>query len=290
MRRFVLSTLMTVYLGFSLSNAGIYSGPTDTSNAIDPAIASNDSRFFEWADAIDASRTMFAPNGSTMIDQTGGFNSLGDLDSTQIGNGDLPGFLTVTFPSGIFNGAGTDFAIFENGGAFFTEPFRFAELAYVEVSTNGADFARFPSIATNLESDLNIGFGRGFAGVDVTNVFNLAGKHEAGFGTPFDLDDLLSDPLVLGGQLDLNDIQFVRIVDIPGDGSFLDSQSNPILDPWTTGGGLGGFDFALGVGSGVGVFNAVAIPEPSGFVAIATVCVFAFRKRNRDRRLAGGRR
>ena len=51
-------------------------------------------------------------------------------------------------------------------------------------------------------------------------------REERGYGTPFDLSDLLSDPLVLSGAVDLNNIQYVKLVDIPGNGSFLDSQGH----------------------------------------------------------------
>src|SRR5215813_1000515 len=77
------------------AKAGIYSGPTDTTNAIDPAIVKTSPLFVEWANAIDPSRTHFAPRGSTSISNTG-FNSLGDLDATQIAAGVSPGYLTVT--------------------------------------------------------------------------------------------------------------------------------------------------------------------------------------------------
>ncbi|MEM8910907.1 MAG: PEP-CTERM sorting domain-containing protein [Planctomycetota bacterium] len=289
MGKVFLSTVLGSCVSAACCHAGIYSGPTDTTNPIDGAIVSGDSRFVQWADTIDETRTMFGPEGSPSIDQTGGFNSLGDLSAGEIAGGDSPGFLTVTFPTGIRNGFGADFAVFENFGAFFSEPFRFAELAYVEVSTNGTDFARFPSISTNTESDLNTDFGRGFAGVDVTNVFNLAGKHEDGFGTPFDLANLIADPLVSNGSLNLDDIQFVRLVDIPGSGDFLDSQGNGILDPWLTS-GTGGFDFRLGEGLGVGVINAVAIPEPGPFVVIAAFGWVALFKRRNRKTHADGRR
>lgn len=273
-----LSTLCCVLAGTMPAVAGIYSGPTDTTNAIDPAIPADSARFVEWADAIDPTRTQFAPNGSTVITPDG-INSLGDLDSAAIAAGTEPGFLTVTFPSGIKNGPGADFAVFENGGAFFAEPFRFAELAYVEVSTNGTDFARFPSIALNNEADLLVDFGRGFAGVDVTNVYNLAGKHENGFGTPLDLDDLALDPLTTSGVVDVDNIQYVRLVDIPGDGSFFDSQGNPVLDPWLTT-GSGGFDFRLPAGQGVGVINAI-VPEPTSLVLLAGLLALSLSTRNR---------
>ena len=261
---------------FSLSFtaiAGPYSGPTDTANAIDPAIASGSPLFQEWADAIDASRTAFAPEGSTVIDETGGFNSLGDLTQAQIDNGDPVGFLTVTFPNGVRNGSGADFAVFENGFGFGSPNGLFAELAYVEVSSNGQDFARFPSISTNVAPVVG---SNPFAGYDTSNIFNLAGKHAGGFGTPFDLDDLLTDPLVTSGDVDLDDIQYVRLVDIPGSGDFLDSQGNPILDNWHTT-GTGGFDFRLGEGLGVGVINVV--PEPTSMLLLAGGLGFLARRR-----------
>lgn len=266
----------------------VYSGPTDTGHSIDPAIAASDSRFYEWADTIDPARTQFAPRGSSDINQSGGFSSLGDLDATQIADGVSPGFLTVTFPNGIRNGAGHDFAVFENGFQFGINAdgvsSLFAEFAYVDVSTNGTDFARFASISTNTAPTTGSG---AFAGYDVTQVYNLAGKHASGFGTPFDLDELSSDVLVANGLLDLNDIQFVRLFDIPGDGSFLDSQGNPILDNWLTS-GSGGFDFRLGPGLGVGVMNVTAVPEPSSFVLMGLLGIgtaMCCRRRFRDANL-----
>ena len=56
-----------------------------------------------------------------------------------------PGYITLGFETGISNGDGYDFAVFENafGGAASV----FAELGYVEVSSNGVDFARFDSVS-----------------------------------------------------------------------------------------------------------------------------------------------
>jgi len=279
MRRTPLSVGFSLLLWGTAAWAGIYSGPTDTTHAIDPAIPSNSPLFVEWASAIDPTRTYFAPRGSTSISKTG-YNSLGDLDESEIAAGESPGFLTVTFPTGIANGSGHDFAVFENGFVFPSDPYLFAELAYVDVSSNGVDFARFPSISTNTSWAGR--FGRAFAGYDSTNIYNLAGKHAGGYGTPFDLDELLSDPLVLSGEVNLNNIQYVRLVDIPGNGSFSDSLGNPILDNWLTT-GTGGFDFRLPAGQGVGVINAV--PEPGSLVlwasgAAAALIVYRRRRKN----------
>jgi len=263
MFKHLLFAVFVSVAGAISAQAGLYSGPTDTAHAIDPAILSASPLIVEWADTIDSSRTYFAPVGSTTISNTG-FNSLGDLDAAQIAAGDSPGFLTVTFPQGIRNGSGPDFAVFENGFEFGSPNGLFAELAYVEVSSNGADFARFPSVSTNTAP---VTGASPFAGYDMSNVYNLAGKHAGGFGTPFDLSDLLSDALVIGGAVDLNDVQYVKLVDIPGNGAFLDSQGNGILDNWLSTGTTGGFDFRLPAGQGVGVIHAV--PEPATAILLA---------------------
>ncbi len=254
--------------------AGPFSGPTDTIHPIDPAIAASSDAFVAWANDILDTGTRFAPRGSTVIDESGGFNSLGDLDETDIANNIAPGRLTVGFPVAITNDVGPDFAVFENGFVFPSDPFLNAELAYVEVSTNGSDFARFPSVSTN--TTFQGTFGQSFGGFDTTNINNLAGKHAGGFGTGFDLVDLQNDPLVVSGQVDLGEINFVRLVDIPGNGAFTDSLGNPILDAWLTE-GSGGFDFALGEGTGVGILNAV--PEPASISLLAAAGVIGLRRR-----------
>jgi hypothetical protein len=270
LRTYVSALLLS--LSATAASAGIYSGPSQISHPIDAAIPSNSPLFTEWADKIDAARTYFAPRGATTISPTG-VNSLGDLDATQIAAGDQVGYLTVTFPTGIRNASGDDFAIFENGFAFGSPNGLFAELAYVEVSSNGVDFARFPNVSTNVAPVTGSG---AFAGFDMSNVYNLAGKHAGGFGTPFNLDDLLAHPLVTGGNVNLANIQYVKLVDIPGNGSYLDSQGNPIFDNWLTV-GTGGFDFRLPAGQGVGVINAV--PEPSTLALAGVAALLAWRRR-----------
>jgi hypothetical protein len=74
--------------------------------------------------------------------------------------------------------------------------------------------------------------------LDPTDVHNLAGKHRNSYGwswgTPIDLAGVAGDPLVLAGQVDPNLIGFVRLVDIPGSGDFVDSQGGAIYDAWVT--------------------------------------------------------
>jgi hypothetical protein len=189
--------------------------------------------------------------------------SLGDLNAQQIGDSIAPGAITLSFTAPIMNGPGWDLVVFENAGTFFSQPFVFAELSYVEVSSDGAEFVRFPSVSLNVEpgqgtpgdTEINTGFGRSFAGVNATNVYNLAGIHPSNLGTQFDLNELTAAAAVQAGAVDLGNIRYVRLVDIPGSGAYLDSQGRPILDAWVTS-GSGGLDL-----DAVGARHTV--PEPS---------------------------
>ena len=180
-------------------------------------------------------------------------------DIVCLGNG---GRITLTFDLYIVDGPGWDFAVFENG---FSDTF--LELGFVEVSSNGTDFFRFPN-ASLTPSPVGA-----FGAVDPTNIDNLAGKYRAGFGTPFDLAQLAGvSPL-----LDVNAIGFVRIVDIVGDGSATDSAGRPIYDPHPTS-GSGGFDLEA-----VGVIHTAAVPEPRAMAmalsAIAACIALAAQRR-----------
>ncbi|AAM07631.1 PKD domain-containing protein [Methanosarcina acetivorans] len=168
------------------------------------------------------------------------YRSLGDLYQEEIDAGASPGEITVWFEAPICNGEGADFAAYENGFIISDTNLIFAELGYLEVSTDGEHFVRFPSVSYTPEA---VG---GYGGVDARNVYNLVGKHVHMYGdywgTPFNLDDLADDPGVLNGSVDLNEINYVKIVDIPGTGYYKDSLGNPIYDAWPTY-GTGGLEF-----------------------------------------------
>lgn len=159
------------------------------------------------------------------------------------------GRITLTFGGAIVNGAGADFAVFENS---FSNTF--LELARVDVSSDGTNFYRFPAYS------FTPGPVNGFGSVDPNNVFGFAGKYPQGFGTLFDLN-------VLAGNagLDVNNVRYVRIVDVVGDGNSFDDYPasfggpQPIYDPYPQVGSAG-FDLdAIGVLH----FAAAPVPEPA---------------------------
>lgn len=184
--------------------------------------------------------------------------SLGELSSANITNGIPAGSITLSFGVAVANGPGPDFAVFENGFVQGGTSKILGELAYVEVSSDGVSFARFPS-----DSRTSAAVGP-FGVIDAEGVFNLAGKHVnnadsdgISVGTPFNLDDLAADPLVVGGIVNLGYVRYIRVVDVPGDGSFLDAQGDPIYDAWPSV-ASGGFDLEA-----VGVINATPISAAS---------------------------
>lgn len=160
----------------------------------------------------------------------------GAFDVHSLGAG---GSLTLGFALPIANGPGADFLVGENpffvAGSFFAT---FAEVALVEVSSDGAHFARFPARYFGPAASPGP-----FGSATVGSYANLAGQHavlawpgadlqdvvEAG-GDAFDLADLADDPLVTGGLVDLGSITQVRLVDVV-DGQVADAVGVPIRDP-----------------------------------------------------------
>lgn len=156
---------------------------------------------------------------------------IGKADNHALSLGD-GGVATLRFASPIVNGQGADFAVFENSFDDF-----FLELAFVEVSSDGEHFFRFPSVSltqTNVQVET-------FGQVDATKIHHLAGKYRAYYGTPFDLDSLSDHSL-----LRKDSICYVRIVDVIGcvDEQYAsyDSRENLINEPWPTPFYSSGFD------------------------------------------------
>jgi hypothetical protein len=205
--------------------------------------------------------------------------SLGDLTEAELNQGLPNGSITLRMSAPLRNGPGWDLAVFENAFAFFPpdDDKVFAELAYVEVSTDGLTFARFP--AESLTTTLFEPFGPSFAGIDPTDVHNVAGIHQGLVGTPFDFAELAAVAEVVTGDVLLDDIRFVRLIDIPGDGSSLDASGRGILEAWPTTDltfGNGGHDLDA-------VAGRYAVPEPTTFALAAfggAILLLARRRKN----------
>ncbi|MCK4630415.1 MAG: T9SS type A sorting domain-containing protein [Bacteroidales bacterium] len=157
------------------------------------------------------------------------------------------GIAVLSFNDPVVNRNGPDFAVFENS---FNASF--LELGFVEVSTDSVSFVRFPAVSlTQTDSQVN-----SFGNLDATLIHNLAGKYRAGYGTPFDLKDLIDSV-----NVDISEINFIRIIDVTGSiidslASY-DSEGNKINDPWPTPFETGGFDL-----DAVGVINSI---QTTGF-------------------------
>lgn len=192
--------------------------------------------------------------------------AVGDsFDVVSLGRG---GEITLTFTNSIRDGAGVDFAVFENG---FSDTF--LELAWVEVSTDGEHFVRFPNFSYTESAT---------GAINATFVHGYASKYRKGYGTPLDLDQLqlAYDAAVSGTdtfeaaykqhlidnfpEVDLDDIRYVRIVDIVGDGSEIDAEGYAIYDPYPTTGSAGLDLDAIGVLNQIepiGDMQAIVFPE-----------------------------
>jgi len=198
------------------------------------AVAADDPRFVAWADRSvdvtygeDVDETWRTPELAT------GPAATASPGLVVLGRG---GSITMGFAAPFADGPGDDFAVFENS---FSDTF--LELGRVAVSTDGITFAAFDTAARTPDP---VG---AFGATDPTTVHGFAGVYRGGFGTPFDLAVLRSDPAVRDGRVDLAAIAWVRIDDVVGDGSERDAFGRPIHDPFPTVGSAG-FDLdAVGV-------------------------------------------
>lgn len=184
------------------------------------------------------------PAANAVGGPTGGGLANGSVNVCVLGVG---GSLTLGFASPIVDGPGADFVAFENGlmfgGGLFTE------VAAVEISTDGVNFARFPTRYVGPQAPqpafgtLPLGTFSGLVGATpiVTNVVtNTIDPRDLprGGGDGFDLADVANDPLVVAGVVDLTAVHFVRLVDVPA-GLVQDSAGAAIFD---NGGNTGSAD------------------------------------------------
>jgi len=202
---------------------------------------------------------VFTPSNILGGPRGGGFSN-GALDVLSLGTG---GDVTVGFDVVITDGPGADFTVSENGIVFAGGTF--AEVAFVEVSSNGVDFARYPSryvgpvgpqpafgtMPFGTYSGLTGGL-PGLANI-VTNAIDPFDPVVSG-GEAFDLAELRPHPLVLSGAVDVSAIHFVRIVDVVA-GVDRDSTGRVIEDN----GGTSGADI-----DAIAVIQHVGNQDPLG--------------------------
>ncbi len=210
------------------------------------AIHKSSPLFVQWASGITVERgfiNIADPNATAAGSNFASFgldtDALGFPSGSVVSLGDA-GTAILTFDNAIVDGEGFDFAVFENGSPTYLE------LAFVEVSSDGIHFSRFPSHSqTQTNTQLST-----FASPEATYLNNLAGKYSSEYGTPFDISELPDDAF-----LDKTNIRFVKIIDVVGsinpDFASYDSFGNMVNDSFPTPFNSGGFDL-----QGVGVLNS----------------------------------
>lgn len=210
------------------------------------AINADSSAFVGWATGCVVERGPLRIDKPSMGLASFGVeaDALGKADDTllvSLGDG---GNAVMTFASPIYNGPGPDFAVFENPLRWEEDTtLYFLELAFVEVSSDGENYVRFPAVTLIPETPQVTPF----QCTDPCMVHNFAGKYFPHFGTPFDLDDLEDSDL-----LDKDKITHVKIVDVVGtikpEYATYDSEGHVVNDPWPTPFPSCGFDLdAVGV-------------------------------------------
>lgn len=241
--------------GYSLAQFHGIAGSAGTN-----AIHADSSVFVAWAKSCKITR------GYQDISNTPlGYASVGDstfalgkADASVVSLGDA-GVAIVTFSAPVTNGPGYDFAVFENS---FNHTF--LELAFVEVSSDGINYVRFPAVC-NLQDTLQYD---NAAVMDASKINNLAGKYGVNYGTPFDLQELSGNSLI-----DINSVTHLKIIDVVGSLNLAyaryDSNNHIINDPWPTPFNSSGFDL-----DAVGVINQKAVGINEAYLSSERVVIY----------------
>lgn len=218
------------------------------------AVPATSHMFRAWASACTVSRGFIdiANPSAGYVTAGADDNGTGIPDNSVVSLGDS-GVATLTFPGFIYDAPGPDFAVFENA---FVNPLNdsqaYIELAFVEVSSDGSHFFRFPAQSLT-QNNIQVAGAGDYMYANL--IHNLAGKYRGMWGTPFELNDLAPSP-----YLDIHHITFIRLVDVVGSitGHVAhDSNGRIINDPYPTNYPTGGFDLdavgAMHHTGGVGV-------------------------------------
>jgi len=226
--RFLLSVLFSLYTLHSIAQYAPAAGQAGST-----AIHMDSSIIVAWAN-----QCTFTRGWQNISDQSLGKTSVGS-QSSAIGKADNNvlslgdgGTAIMQFAQAITNGPGPDFAVFENAFDDY-----FLELAFVEVSSDGLNYIRFPAHSLT-QTTTQVG---GFGQLQTEKINNLAGKYKVAYGTPFDLEELKDS---IG--LDITHITHIRIIDVVGSindaYASYDTAGNKINDPFPTPFPSSGFD------------------------------------------------
>jgi hypothetical protein len=224
------------------------------------AMYQDSSAFVAWATSAKITRGLqnissTSSGYATVGDST---SSLGIADGTVVSLGD-GGSAICSFQHELYDGPGYDFAVFEN-----SFDGNYLELGFVEVSSDGINFFRFPA-TSNTEDTTQTG---AFGDTDAKKINNLAGKYIAKYGTPFDLSEMQGF-----SGLDINHITQIKIIDVVGSITIpyatYDKNNNKVNDPWPTPYASCGFDL-----DAVGAIHQQTVNSIQSFLNKETVSLY----------------
>jgi hypothetical protein len=210
------------------------------------AVHKDSTAILAWASACSVTRGFVDVSNQSLGKVDAGEESFATgkaLSNGVVSLGD-GGSATCSFQYPIRDGEGADFVVFEN-----SFDGNFLEFAFVEVSSDGENYFRFPA-ASLIDTSAQVGT---FGTTDCRLVKNLAGTYAAGYGTPFDLAELKNS---IG--LNIYAITHVRVIDVVGslqaNYCTRDAAGRKINEPYPTPFAQGGFDLdAIGVLHSAGV-------------------------------------
>lgn len=161
---------------------------------------------------------------------------IGSTDVYTLGVG---GSVTYEMDSSVVNAAGADLIVCENPFLVLGTGASFVEAMFVEVSTDGTVFARFPTRYVGNVGPFPPTVGlppawySGFAGVMPVQANLFTGYDPldavAAGGDAFDLAELVDDPLVRDQKVKLDEINYVRLIDVQS-GVAMDSSATIVWD------------------------------------------------------------
>jgi hypothetical protein len=225
------------------------------------AIYRDSSMIKGWATVCNVSRGWQNYLDTSLGKATVGSEFYGTLkaDGSVISLGDS-GIAILQFDNPISDKEGPDFCVFENGFTLGNaQSDSHMELAFVEVSSDGIHYVRFPA-TSYIDTTVQLG---NFDGSNATLVDGLAGKYVSGYGTPFDLNIFAAL-----SSINIGKITHVKLIDVVGnkDAQYpaRDKNGRKIIDPWPTPFAASGFDLdAVGVINQLYATNVLEKEEPT---------------------------